>query len=130
MPSDDTGAKGKLYGPILAGRAELAIAAELALALAGPIHKDTFKVMRGALGETAKAVAALLGVSAETVSRWETGARDVERFACWPLVTSCSNDRASQPAHARASSASRVKRPPRKSACRCNHRGRCGTRHA
>ncbi len=99
MPSEDTGAKGKLCGPILAGRADLAIAAELALA--GPIHKDTFKFMRGALGETAKAVAALLGVSAETVSRWETGARDVERCA-WLVLGNLVLERSGKPASSRA----------------------------
>jgi DNA-binding transcriptional regulator YiaG len=76
------------------GRAEMAIAT--ALALEGPVHGEAFRFMRGALGMTAKALAELLGVAPETVSRWETGERDVDRGA-WLTLGSLVLERAGQP---------------------------------
>jgi putative zinc finger/helix-turn-helix YgiT family protein len=61
---------------------ELAIARELAQS--GTSSGESFRFMRKALGFTAVDLGDLLGVAAETISRWETGQRDVDRGA---LVT-------------------------------------------
>ena len=65
--------------PGVLGKADRAIAA--LLAQEGPVDGESFCFMRRSIGAQAKDLAALLGVSPETVSRWETGARDVDRFA-------------------------------------------------
>jgi putative zinc finger/helix-turn-helix YgiT family protein len=58
---------------------ELAIAR--ALAQSGASNGEAFRFMRKALGFTAVELGDLLGVAAETISRWETGQRDVDRGA-------------------------------------------------
>lgn len=60
-------------------RFELAIAAELARM--GRCRPDAFKFMRKALGLSGIALAELLGVEPETISRWENGARGLDRSA-------------------------------------------------
>jgi transcriptional regulator with XRE-family HTH domain len=45
-----------------------------------------FKFMRKAIGMKATDLAALLGVAAETISRWETGQREVDRTALAALA--------------------------------------------
>lgn len=59
-------------------RFELLVAAELVKR--GLRSGESFKFMRKALGMKATEVAAAFNVAAETVSRWETGQRDVD----WP----------------------------------------------
>jgi putative zinc finger/helix-turn-helix YgiT family protein len=61
------------------GRFELGIAAELARM--GRCTPAAFKFMRKALGLSGVALAELLGVEPETVSRWENGARGLDRGA-------------------------------------------------
>lgn len=58
---------------------ELAIARELATS--GASSGEAFRFQRKTLGYTAAELADLLGVAPETVSRWETGQRDVDRGA-------------------------------------------------
>jgi DNA-binding transcriptional regulator YiaG len=53
--------------------------AAAALAAHGVCTGEAFKFMRKALGMRALDVGAVLGVTPETVSRWETGQRDVDR---------------------------------------------------
>ncbi|MEY4515558.1 MAG: hypothetical protein RLZZ450_7680 [Pseudomonadota bacterium] len=53
--------------------------AAAALAVHGVCTGEAFKFMRKALGMRATDVGAVLGVTPETVSRWETGQRDVDR---------------------------------------------------
>jgi DNA-binding transcriptional regulator YiaG len=61
------------------GRFELGVAAELARM--GRCTRVTFKFMRKTLGLSGVALAGLLGVEPETVSRWENGARGLDRGA-------------------------------------------------
>ena len=56
------------------------------LATHGPMTGKTFMAIRKALPLTAVETAVLLDVSAETISRWETGERDVPRSA-WISVS-------------------------------------------
>ena len=58
-------------------RLELVVARKLAET--GQRSGEAFKFMRKALGLRAVDLAELLGVAAETISRWETGAREVDR---------------------------------------------------
>jgi putative zinc finger/helix-turn-helix YgiT family protein len=58
-------------------RFELGIAAELARM--GRCTPQAFRFMRKALGLSGIALAALLGVEPETVSRWENGARRLDQ---------------------------------------------------
>src|SRR5437773_3600547 len=51
------------------------------LAELGASSGEAFKFMRKAIGMKAAELAALLDVAPETVSRWETGQRDVDRGA-------------------------------------------------
>lgn len=51
------------------------------LALAGEATGEVFKFIRKAVGMKASELAELLGVAAETISRWETGEREVDRGA-------------------------------------------------
>jgi putative zinc finger/helix-turn-helix YgiT family protein len=60
-------------------RFELVVAR--ALADAGQQSGEAFRFMRKSLGLRAIDLAELLGVAAETISRWETGERDVDRVA-------------------------------------------------
>lgn len=60
-------------------RFELAIAAELSRM--GRCTPAAFRFMRKALGLSGVALAELLGTTPETVSRWENGARALDRSA-------------------------------------------------
>ena len=60
-------------------RIELEVACELARE--GPASGETFRFMRKALGMRAMDLADLLGITPETVSRWENGQRLVDRSA-------------------------------------------------
>jgi DNA-binding XRE family transcriptional regulator len=71
-------------------RAELAAAAEAIRA--GLRHGRTFGWTRRALGLRATDLAALLDVSAETVSRWENGHRAVDR-SVWNTLADLVEDR-------------------------------------
>ena len=82
-----------------AQRAELAIAS--ALAGEGPVDGESFRFMRAALGLPARKVGHLLGVSVETISRWENGARDVDR-AAWFALGELVLEAAGRPVNARA----------------------------
>jgi DNA-binding transcriptional regulator YiaG len=82
-----------------AQRAELAIAS--ALAQEGPVDGASFQFMRGALGISARALSVLLDVSAETISRWENGVRDVDR-AAWFALGDLVLEAAGKPTDARA----------------------------
>jgi YgiT-type zinc finger domain-containing protein len=53
----------------------------------GDASGAAFRHLRHTLGLTGQAIAAKLGVAAETVSRWERGERDVDRLA-WTAVAS------------------------------------------
>jgi putative zinc finger/helix-turn-helix YgiT family protein len=64
-------------------RLEVAVARELAER--GLVSGAAFKFMRKALGMRAADLAELLDVAAETVSRWETGERPVDR-AAWTAL--------------------------------------------
>lgn len=66
-------------------RFELGVAADLAEH--GPVTGESFRYMRSAMGLPAADLAPLLGVTPETVSRWERGRRDVDR-AAWATVGS------------------------------------------
>jgi DNA-binding transcriptional regulator YiaG len=61
-------------------RAELEIACDLARH--GPISGEAFRYQRKTLGFRALVVADLLGVTPETISRWENGQRPVD-MATW-----------------------------------------------
>lgn len=65
--------------------AELAAAAMLARS--GEASGETFRFMRHVLGLRGADVGALLGVTFETVSRWESGTRAVDRLA-WAALAS------------------------------------------
>lgn len=71
-----------LEGPEVA-RAELQVAAEVARR--GPASAETFRFMRRVLGLKSGELGELLGVSAETMSRWEQGHRDLDR-AAWATL--------------------------------------------
>ncbi len=58
-------------------RMELEVAEQVIAA--GIVDGDTFRFLRHQLGMQAKALAPLLGTTAETISRWEKGVRDVDR---------------------------------------------------
>lgn len=60
-------------------RFELTVAVDLALA--GETKGEVFKFIRKAVGLKATELAELLGVAPETISRWETGERAVDRGA-------------------------------------------------
>lgn len=67
------------------GRFELRVAATLARA--GNVSGPSFRFMRKALGYQAKEMIDVIGTPPETISRWEKGARDVDRFAWVTLAT-------------------------------------------
>lgn len=71
-------------------RAEFAVSSELVCA--ARITKESFRLFRVVLGWTGVETAQRLGVAPETVSRWENGARDVDRLA-WTLLASAVRDR-------------------------------------
>jgi putative zinc finger/helix-turn-helix YgiT family protein len=55
------------------------------LATHGPVSGATFRAMRKSIPLSAVALAEILHVAGETISRWETGERDVDR-AAWLVV--------------------------------------------
>lgn len=71
-------------------RLELEVAATVANS--GMVNGGTFRFMRKALGLTATELAPLLGVAAETLSRWENGGRNTDR-AAWVTVGGMVADR-------------------------------------
>ena len=72
-------------------RAHLEIASELALY--GPLGGEAFRFIRKTLGLSAVAIAGLLDVTPETISRWENGQRPLDRGA-WLTVGTLSLERA------------------------------------
>jgi YgiT-type zinc finger domain-containing protein len=66
-------------------RLELHIAAMIARS--GNVSGETFRFMRRVLGFQAKDMLEIIGTPPETISRWEKGARDVDRFAWVTLAT-------------------------------------------
>jgi DNA-binding transcriptional regulator YiaG len=66
-------------------RLELQVAADVARS--GNVSGASFRFLRKALGLQAKDMQAVIGTPAETISRWEKGARDVDRFAWITLAT-------------------------------------------
>ena len=60
-------------------RVELAVASHVAKQ--GPATGETFRFMRKALGLRGSELGVLLDVTAETISRWENGQRNVHRTA-------------------------------------------------
>jgi DNA-binding transcriptional regulator YiaG len=70
-----------------ASMAELETAVSCELAKSGPASGETFRYMRKSLGMRATALAKLLGITAETVSRWENMQRAVDRTA-WIVLGS------------------------------------------
>jgi len=69
----------ELFEDAAVGAFELAVAADLALH--GPANGEAFRYLRKAVGLPAKELADLLGVTPETVSRWENGKLPLERRA-------------------------------------------------
>jgi|SRR5580692_5975769 transcriptional regulator with XRE-family HTH domain len=57
------------------------------IAADGPVDGRTLRVLRKALGLRASQLADVLSVTAETISRWETGQRPVDRSA-WMVASS------------------------------------------
>src|SRR4051812_46497597 len=64
-------------------RYEMDVARDLAVGAA--IGPEGFRYMRKALGMKADHLASLLDVARETLSRWETGEREIPRMA-WALL--------------------------------------------
>lgn len=75
-------------------RADLEVAC--VLASRGPASGEGFRFLRKTLGMRAVVIAELLNVTAETVSRWENGQRDVDGNA-WIAVGSIVLERAGLP---------------------------------
>ena len=67
------------------GDVEMAVATQLAQA--GIVTGETLRFMRKALGLSAKELAEMLNLNAETVLRWEKGERPVD-WAAWSLMAS------------------------------------------
>jgi DNA-binding transcriptional regulator YiaG len=65
--------------------AELEMAVSCELAKSGPLSGETFRYMRKSLGMRAIVLAKLLGITAETISRWENRQRAVDR-AAWVVL--------------------------------------------
>lgn len=80
IPAQRCTACGETYFSASDGiRFEQAVAAKLAQS--GAATGDAFRCLRRTLRLRAIDLAPLLGVAAETISRWETGQRDVDRAA-------------------------------------------------
>jgi putative zinc finger/helix-turn-helix YgiT family protein len=62
----------------------------------GPVDGRTLRVLRKALGLRASQLADVLSVTAETISRWETGQRRVDRSA-WMVTSSLVLEKARLP---------------------------------
>jgi DNA-binding transcriptional regulator YiaG len=75
-------------------RADLEIAC--VLASRGPATGEAFRFIRKTVGMRAVVVASLLGVTAETISRWENGQRPVDGNA-WIAMGSIALERAGRP---------------------------------
>lgn len=71
-------------------RLDLEVANELVRT--GNVSGDAFRFVRKAIGMGAAELADLLGVAAETVSRWEKGHRDVDRLG-WIVLAALLRDR-------------------------------------
>jgi putative zinc finger/helix-turn-helix YgiT family protein len=67
------------------GHRALALSTARALIEAGEVSGGVLRFFRHSLGLTGAALAELLGVAPDTVSRWERGERDVDRLA-WATV--------------------------------------------
>ncbi len=67
------------------GHQALALSAARALIEVGEVNGATLRFFRHSLGLTGAALAELLGVASDTVSRWERGERNVDRLA-WATV--------------------------------------------
>jgi putative zinc finger/helix-turn-helix YgiT family protein len=74
-------------------RAEMEVACELARH--GPVSGEAFRYLRKSLGLRGVVVADLLGVTPETISRWENGQRPVDK-AAWMTVGSVVLEQASR----------------------------------
>ena len=74
-------------------RAEMEIACELARH--GPVSGEAFRYLRKTLALRAVVVADLLGVTPETISRWENGQRPVDK-AAWMTLGSVVLEQASR----------------------------------
>jgi putative zinc finger/helix-turn-helix YgiT family protein len=74
-------------------RAEMEIACDLARH--GPVSGEAFRHLRKTLGLRAIVVADLLGVTPETISRWENGQRPVDK-AAWLTLGSVVLEKASR----------------------------------
>ena len=66
-------------------RFELRVASDVARS--GNMSGESFRFMRKSLGFHAKALGELIDTPPETISRWETGSRPVDRFAWITLAT-------------------------------------------
>lgn len=75
-------------------RADLEVAC--VLASRGPASGETFRFMRKTLGMRAVVLASLLGVTPETISRWENEQRSVDGNA-WIVLGSIALERAGHP---------------------------------
>ena len=94
-----------------------ALAAEVAIACAlaeGPPSPKALRFIRGALGLTAARVAEVLGVRAESISRWENGVVPFDR-AAWLAVGALALERAGLPTAtmARAQALNEARQPPK-----------------
>lgn len=68
------------------------------VARSGEVTGETFRFLRHALGLRAIDVASMFAVAPETVSRWETGSREVDRLA-WTTLATMAIDRAAGEVH-------------------------------
>lgn len=71
-------------------RAEYEVASRLVVG--GLVNKDSFRFLRTVLGWSGREAARRLGVSHESISRWETGARPLDRFV-WITLASLVRDK-------------------------------------
>lgn len=95
-----------------------------ALIDAGEVNGAVFRYFRHTLGLTGAALANLLEVAPDTVSRWERGERDVDRLA-WATVAGLILDEADEhPRMRRVLEAMKTPRPPLARAVRITGSGR------
>ena len=93
LPAQSCRSCGVRVDPASRERMEIEIACELARE--GPAVGETFRFMRRALRMRALDVAELLGITPETISRWENEQRSVDR-AAWIALGSIVLERARQ----------------------------------
>jgi len=74
-----------LVAGLTEGRIQLGLLAAAEFVKAGDFRAPAMKHMRRVLGLTATSWGSLIGVSAETISRWETGQRPLPRLAALSL---------------------------------------------